>query len=151
MRYAYSWDRDAPAWYRDMDAVFGPQQVGEFVGLLDDPTHAFIGVFNPNLLGLITLTLVSRHRYEVHLWAKRATPLPLLEEAGYQIREQLVATGARELFVWVAERNRQVLNLCLGLGLQPDGIQMIKGCYKNRVIVWHKLSYTPRQVMELAA
>lgn len=136
------WERDHPQWYRQMDGVFGPQTPDEFVDLVDDPENALIGIFNPELTGLITASLASKDRYAVHLWAKRGTSLDVLAEAGYQIREQLVRFGAKEIFVWVAEKNRPVKQLCARLGLLPDGIEMLKGCYKGKVIVWQRLTLT---------
>lgn len=152
LRHAFSWDADAPSWYRQMDEVFGPKTVDEFVPLVDDPKNALIGIFNPEFVGLITATLVCKERFEIHLWAKRGTSLDVLEEAGYQIREQLVRFGAQEIFVWVAEKNRPVKQLCARLGLLPDGIELLKGSYKKKVIVWNRLTYNPAQVaMQMAA
>ena len=153
LRAAYYWDANAPEWFRQMDNTFGWDSEDDFISLVDDPANAFIGIFNPELTGLITASLAGKGRYAVHLWAKRGTSLGVLEEAGYQIREQLVAFGAQEIFVWVAERNRHVKQLCARLGLLPDGIEMIKGCYKGKVIVWHRLTYVynPPLVVEMVA
>ncbi len=150
LRHAYSWDAKAPEWYRQQDKVFGPKTVDEFVPLVDDPKNALIGIFNPELVGLITATLVCKDCFEIHLWAKRGTSLDVLEEAGYQIREQLVRFGAQEIFVWVAEKNRPVKQLCARLGLQPDGIELLKGCYKGKVIVWQRCCYMYNHALSIA-
>jgi len=143
LRQIAEWDKDVPEWYRQMDSVFGIDSAEGLIRLVSAPDNAFIGVFNPTLVGMITLSLAGKNRFAVHLWAKRGASLEVLAEAGYQIREQLVEFGAREIFVWVAEKNRPVRNLCARLGLMPDGVEIIKGSYKKRAIVWIRLTYNP--------
>lgn len=140
---AYDWDLDAPLWYRQADAVFGEQEKEDFLALLTDSTVALIGIFTPELIGVIVMKLITREHLEAHLLARRGADSLAIVLAGCQIRDDMFAQGAKEVFVWVASRNRHVRRICEQIGFRATGLEMLKGSYRNKVIVWQYLSVTP--------
>lgn len=151
LREAFSWDQGKPSWYRQMDRVFGPDNVEDFLKLINDPLNAFIGIFNPQLVGLIVVALASKDRYAAHLWAKRGTGLPVLVEAGCQVLNDMFGLGMVEGFVYVAEKNRTVRRLCEAIGFSEDGIVMYRGTYRGKIIKWIRLSCSRQVEQRIAA
>ena len=137
---AYEWDADAPTWYRQATDVFGDQTGAEFVNLLSSPAHALIGIFTPELTGVIIMHLIAKGCLEAHLMAQRGADPTAIVLAASQVRDELFGQGAREVFVWVAERNRHVKEICRRIGFVPTGFEMLKGSYRNRVIIWQHMS-----------
>lgn len=147
LREAFSWDREAPSWFRQMDSIFGPDDVDDFLKGAQDLANVYLGVFQPSghiahypLVGVIILTLVSNNRYTAHLCACRGARVEVLAQAAIQVKEDMFNLGMNEVFVFVAEKNRGVRKLCEIIGLQEDGITMYKGSYRGRVIKWIRMS-----------
>lgn len=159
LREAYLWDKGAPTWYRDMDSVFGPENVEDFLKTTHDPDSVFIGVFRQiglrmirhELVGVIILAYAGERRYAAHLCAKRGANLETLAQAAIQVKEDMFDLGMIEVFVFVAERNKGVLNLCRLIGLVEDGVVMFKGTYRKKLIRWIRLSSRRLQKVAKAA
>jgi hypothetical protein len=151
---AWSWRLNAPRWYQDSDKVFGPESFEEFMELAHGEDQADLGVFNPELVGLITLTMRAKNVYEAHLSAKRGTSVDLLSDAAFQVRNLLFEQGMEEGYVWVASKNHAVKRICANAGFYANFVTMLKGLSHGRPIEWHQLVTTRAQweaQLEIAA
>lgn len=142
---AFLWDIDAPRWYRESDKIWRPETLEQYLELAHGEDQIDVGVFNPNLIGLVTITRRAVGVYEGHLSAKRNAPRDVLSQAVYQVRHQLFEIGMREAFVWVASKNRGVIKLCEDAGFYDNFVTMLKGSYHGRVIEWRQMITTRDQ------
>ena len=152
LREAFAWDKNRAQWYSEMDAVFGPPDADDFIKTAHEPLNMFIGIFDPEFVGVVIVARASEWVFNTHLLAKRGVALETLVSGASQLRTDLFEMGAVEVFCYVAEKNRAVRKLCGELGMQHEGITMYRGSYRGRVIKW--LKYSVRReilAMELAA
>lgn len=124
-REAYYWDKDYPRWFRETDSVFKPD-FETFMEQAEKDDQADIGVFNPELVGLVSMTQRGKGIYEAHLRAKRGTDVDVLAQAAFQVRHSLREIGMKEVFVWVNKKNKAVQKLCMMAGMRLQGLTMIK-------------------------
>lgn len=153
---AWAWDIDAPRWYQDSDAVFRPESFDEYMKLAHGDDQCDVGVFDDELIGLITVTLRGKGVYEGHLSAKRGANLEMLAEAVLQIRCQLFERGMSEAYLWVAAKNRAIRKLCANAGFYGTFVTMLRGSSHNRPIEWEqwvttRTQWESEQRIELAA
>lgn len=141
---AYGWEHEnVPRWYREMDAAF-PMSLDEWLGHCANDRQASIGVFEgERMVGLIYTTLVSKGVFDAHISAPRNAPSEVLAEAVIQLRYQMFRDlNAQLVFGWIAKRNRGLWRLALACGFRPDGLVMLKGSYRKRVIEWARVVFT---------
>ena len=134
LREAFEWDAYAPSWYADSDSIFRPGSIEEYLQLAKGEDQIDVGVFDEDLVGLITISRRGDKIYEAHLSAKRGTNVEFLAEAGFQVREQLFEIGMNVGFVWVAQKNLHVKKLCELVGFLPDGLMMLRGSYNVKML-----------------
>jgi hypothetical protein len=137
-REAYGWDAGYPRWYKRMDSVFRPS-FDEFITQARTDDQADIGVFDSELIGLISLTVRARGVFEAHLWAKRKSSVDVLACAAFQVRESLRGIGMREVYVWIERKNRAVQKLCAMAGMEFQGITLLKG-HGGKLTEWRRFS-----------
>ncbi len=142
---AYLWDQDRPLWFRQMDAVYGPDDFNAYIEAAKGEKRIDVGVFDGELIAVFVLSERSPDRFEVHVMAKRSLNNRILVEAAYQIRWQLFERGAKSISGWVASRNRPLLNLASMVGFVKSHLTMMKGSYRGRVIQWVNLVSTREQ------
>jgi hypothetical protein len=135
---AFDWTGKAPEWFRQLDSVFGWPDFETYYEQTKDKIS--FGIFDNELVALVTIIERARGIYEAELSARRGTDVLLIIEATRVIRDAVFAHGCLEGFMWVALRNRMVLKVCEAAGFQRDGIRMFRGVCKGRVIEWVRLS-----------
>lgn len=140
LRECFAWDREAPSWYQDMDQVFGPGNINDFLAMTKEPLNILIGVFNSEFVGLIVIACAAQDIFEAHLWAKRGTEIGVLVEGTEKTIQDFFSMGMKEAFCLVAERNKPIQTLCASLGFRYEGVCMYRGLYKGRVIKWLRYS-----------
>jgi hypothetical protein len=137
---AWQWNADAPRWVRDCAKVFEAADEAAYLAEATDPARVDIGVFTPEFTGMITLILRGKGVYEAYLAAKRHSPLDLLGQAVLDVYHTLTSYNMRQTFVWIAARNRAILNLCANVGFAPTGLEMWKGSSHGQPIRWRQLA-----------
>lgn len=147
LRLAWSWDEGRPVWYGQMDRVFNNGSSEDFLAQLGDPLKAFIGVWGDEMEGVIIAEWKGGGFVEGHLLARRRADTQLLTVAIRATLIDLLNCGLTHAFSWVAERNTGVRNLCVSIGMQPDGVAMWRGSYRGRVIKWLSHSIQREQLL----
>lgn len=140
LREAFAWQRDAPKWFQQMDATFGPDNVDDFLKAIAEPGVILVGIFQDGFIGLIIVAEAGRDVFNSHLCAKRGASLEALAQAAAQVTSDFLQLGMKHGFCWVAEKNRAVQRLCSTIGFQYEGICMYRGTYRGRVIKWLRYS-----------
>ncbi len=137
---AYQWTLDAPRWMRDCAKVFEAADETAYLAEATSPGRVDIGVFTPEFTGMVTLILRGTDIYEAYLAAKRHSPLELLSLALMDIWCTLARHGMQQTFVWIAARNRAILQLCEGVGFERTGLELWKGSSHGRPIHWRQMA-----------
>lgn len=137
---AWQWTADSPRWYRDCAVVFEAADETAYLAAAADACRIDIGIFTPDFTGMISAVLRSKGIYEAYLAAKRHAPLDLMAVAVTDVWRTLVTNGMKQTFVWIAARNRAILNLCEGVGFVPTGLEMWKGRSHGKPIHWRQLA-----------
>jgi RimJ/RimL family protein N-acetyltransferase len=141
---AYGWEHEnVPRWYEEMDAAF-PVSLDEWLTHCADERQASVGVFEgERMVGLIYMTLVGKGVFGAHISAARNTSAEVLAEAIIQLRHQMFRDLSTQLvFGWIAKRNLGLWRLAMNCGFRPDGLVMLKGSYRKRVIEWVRVVFT---------
>jgi len=139
----YSWEMDAPQWFREASGVDRPTWE-DFLTQIRDVNQIDIGVWSnrDTLCAVVSVTDRGSGSFEGHLWAKRHTKLETITMAVWQVMDDLFQRGMNEAFVVVAEKNRAVIRMCQALHMIADGQTKIGGEYHGRPIKWIKLCCT---------
>ena len=145
LREAYLWDQDRPQWYRDMDAVYGPDNFQAYIEAAKGIRRIDVGVFDASLIGVFILSERQPSVFDVHVMAKRGASNEILADAAHQIRWQLFAQGAQSISGWIASRNKPLLALANMVGFIRTSLAMLKGTYRGRVINWVQVVSTREQ------
>lgn len=154
LRTAFSWDAYSPSWYADSDSLFRPDSIERYLELTYNENQVDVGVFEGEMIGLITFDCKGNGVFEIRLSAKRGASLETLTEAAYQVRHQIFSIGAKLGIVWIAKRNRSVIKLCERIGFVKDGLTMYRGTHSRRKldgsfvyrpIVWLRMVTTREQ------
>jgi hypothetical protein len=148
LREVFTWQQNAPQWFQQMDSVFGPRDVCDFLKAIAEPGVILIGIFQRvgfrfighDFIGLIIVAEAGEDVFNSHLCAKRGASPKTLAHAAAQVVNDFIAMGMKQGFCWVAEKNRAVRRLCSTIGFQHEGIVMYKGTYRGRVIKWLRYS-----------
>lgn len=157
LRDSFEWDSYAPDWYSTSDSLFRPDSIERYLELTHGENQCDIGIFEGEMIGLITFDHKGNGVFEIRLSAKRGTSSELLIEAGQQVRHQIFSIGAKLGIVWVAKRNRSVINLCERIRFVKDGLEMYRGTYSRqklngtfvyRPIIWVRMLTTREQWLD---
>jgi len=136
LREVYSWDTDYPQWYQDIEKT---ERIPLEQFISEAPLRADIGIFDDELIALISILQRGQGVFEGHVWAKRGTCLELLVGATQglikSLREDL---GMRIGYVWVAKFNLPIKKLCIMAGLRFDGAVVADGESHGRPIIWQR-------------
>lgn len=141
IKLAYGWARDTPKWFREMDATCGQDDFEAYLKASKNGGQD-IGIFDPELCGVIILSEAEEGYFECHLMAPRTASFDILALGGFTLRRRLFSQGAQEISAWVASKNRPLVKLVRAMGLAWKGIEMAKGKYHDRVIHWHRYAQT---------
>ena len=137
---AWRWTADAPRWIRDCAAVYDAACEADYLAAAANPARIDVGVFTPAFTGMVSVILRSKGLYEAYLAAKRGAPLDALGSAVLDVYHTLTAHNMRQAFVWIAARNRAILDLCEGAGFERTGLEMWKGQSHGRPIHWRQMA-----------
>lgn len=124
---AHGWTKDAPAWFRSAEAVFGWKTFEDYYRQACEPNQVSFGVFDGELIALIALVERARGIFEAELSARRGADVGLITQAVREVGNALIAAGRVECYVWVAACNRAVLRVCQTAGFRRDGLRMYRG------------------------
>lgn len=138
IKEALSWSEGAPRWFRDADRAWGTITPDKYIEQMDD--QADFGVFDGELVAVITLSLEGKGIFNSHLMVKRKAPVGLIVVSAVSIIRQLFENGMREGWAWPNKRNyglRRILEL---IGMKRDGLEIIKGQSHGRPLTWVRYS-----------
>jgi hypothetical protein len=133
-REAHGWTKDAPAWFRSADAVFGWKTFEDYYRQACEANQVSFGVFDGGLIALIALVERAKGVFEAELSAKRGADVALIAQAVREVGNALISAGRVECYVWVAACNRAVLRVCQTAGFKRDGIRMYRGLMAVRLL-----------------
>lgn len=139
---AYRWLLDSPSWRQQTEAIFGTLDHDEYLAATHSEGRCDVGIFTDSgLVAIVILTLTAKHAYEVHFEAARNARPETIIEAGHMIRDQLFDTyGAQLAYTWTPSWNRTVLAIDKAIGFADDGVRMLHGTCRGRLIEWVRLS-----------
>ena len=137
---AYQWTANAPRWLRDCAKTFEAADEAAYLAAVTNPARIDIGVFTPEFTGMISVILRGKQLYEAYLAAPRGSTLDTLGAATLSVYHRLTAYGMKQTFVWIAARNRAILDLCEGVGFERTGLEMWKGQSHGRPIHWRQMA-----------
>jgi hypothetical protein len=133
-REAWDWAREAPRWFRDAMDVW-KETFEEQMEAARNELH--YGVFlDDEPAAVIRLIEAWPWVFNIHLSARRRTPLDVLVEAGSTLRDFLFAQGVKGFYGYIPTQNRGVIRLYEALGFFDSGVRCFKGMTHGRVIEW---------------
>ena len=149
---AWIWETEAAPWYKAASRVFGPPTLENWIEASREDTRATFGVFDPDLISIIILTLRAKGRLEVDILAKPRCSAWAVAEAAISLRDAVFADlGASEIYCWVAKKNVPTRRLCATIGFHDTGLRLLRGQYRGRVVEWHRLVIIREQVVQAIA
>ena len=136
---AYSWDKDYPRWYQDLEKV-SHWPLEQF--LKEAPDRADLGVFNEDrLVALISIIRRAPYVFEGHIWAQRRSQVDNLANAvAWTITRLKEDLQMRFGYVWIAKKNAPIKLMCIMAGLRFDGGVVVDGESHGKPIVWQRFS-----------
>lgn len=140
IREALSWIDDAPLWFRNADAAWGPDTPETYLNQMRQDGQADFGVFDPELIAVITITLAGKGIFNSHLMVKRHANVDSLIIAAASLMKQLFEHNMREGWSWLAKRNRGAQRIVEAIGMTRDGVSMLKGQSHGRPLSWVRYS-----------
>lgn len=142
-RQCWEWRERYPRPLRDATAVNSVTTFEEFLEQ-SRGARADIGIFEEQLIAVVSLQWKGEGIYEVHLSARwREVKIDSLIEAGLSIVKTIFeGLRARFVFAFTPKWNRGAILFAVAMGFQADGVQRMSGISRGRVIVWQRLSMT---------
>jgi hypothetical protein len=141
LRLAYEWIANAPAWFLEIEQQFGAADFDEFLQQAQSEQQKDIGLFDGGLCALITLVQNSGEIYEAHLRIRKGCPLEKVIHGALMIRHQLFRDmGATEIFGQIPSFHKSATRLAEQCGLYRDGLTVIQGQVRQRLIEWVRVS-----------
>ncbi len=138
IKTAYYWRDEYPYWFRESMAALGEP---EWEGWWEQTKECLnYGIFEGEMVGLISLVPMGQGRVTAHINVKRGTDPEKLAYGAFCVRDWLFKNGIKEIFAWVASVNGGMKKLCRLAGLDPDTVTMIKGTMRNKLVVWERFS-----------
>lgn len=139
-REAYDWIFEAPKWLRQAEnIVAGINGCDSWEGYLKaaySPQECNVGLFSGIMLALFTIQSEGDGCFQVHVNAKPHADTLMLMAAAMQLKEWLFDHGAREVFGFIAERNRPLRRFAERAGFKFSGVSIFKGSMRDRPIRW---------------
>lgn len=139
---SYFWLENSPVWRQHTEAVFGTLDYDEYMAARWGEKRIDIGIFADNAyIAKVVLHLVAKNTYEVSLESMRTAPIDAVITAGLSIRDQLFGQyGAQVAFAWVPRWAKSVQAILCAIGFSSDGVTMLRGTCRGRVIEWQRFS-----------
>lgn len=122
----------APRWFRECLDIF-KETLGEYLENSRDEFH--FGVFDERLLAVVRLIPETPGVWNIHLSARKGTPVEVLLAAGLNIKERMFEHGA-SFYGYIYHRNRTICRLYESLGFEDSGLRVYKGQIRNKVVEW---------------
>ncbi len=140
LREVYTWDKDFPQWYQDLEKVAG-WPLEQFIK--EAPDRADLGVFDgEEFVALVSIIRRDVGVFEGHIWAKRHSKVENLASAVSWVIERLIEDlQMRFGYVWIAKRNLPIKQMCIMAGLRFDGATLKDGESHGKPIEWQRFSY----------
>lgn len=142
-REAYDWIFEAPKWLRQAEnIVAGINGCDSWEGYLKaaySPQECNVGLFSDFsgiMQALFTIQSEGDGCFQVHVNARPHAETSMLVAAAIQLKEWLFQAGAKEVFGYVAERNRPLKKFAEQVGFKFSGVSIFKGSMRDRPIRW---------------
>lgn len=139
-RQAYDWIFEAPPWLRQAEnIVAGINGCDSWEGYLKaaySPKECNVGLFDGIMLAMFTIQSEGDGCFQVHVNTKPGAPAGVVAAAAAQLRDNLFAQGATEIFGFIAERNRPLRRFAEVVGFKFSGVSIFKGTMRDRPIRW---------------
>lgn len=139
---AFGWLEDAPKWRRETEAVFGTLDREQYLDNRLVPNRVDVGVFTgPEFVALITLMLIDVGIYEAHFESTPDCPRDVIVRAAQMVAHQMFTDyGMQAVYTWVPRYNRPVAAINKAIGFRRDGVNMLHGTCKGKLIDWVRYS-----------
>lgn len=140
VREALSWIDGSPRWFQDADAAWGADSPETYLNQMRQDGQADFGIFDPELIAVITITLAGKGIFNSHLMVKRHSSIEPIIVAAASLMKQLFESGMKEVWSWIMKRNHGPQRIVEAIGMKLDGVTMLKGESHGTVIEWVRYS-----------
>lgn len=151
--YATCWDwfTDLPQWAKDALEPYSVETFDEYMELAKGP-RSNIGVFdNEKLIAVITVELVAKGTYELHVSCGRRPKSELMIEAFVNLGKTLFdELGAATVFSFTPDYLKTTLRWARAAGMRQDGVEKLKGVSRNKIVRWQRSIITAGDWREAA-
>lgn len=136
-RTVWAWFQDLPKWAHDVLAAYSVETFDEYVELANGP-RTNIGVFDgEKLIAMITVEMVAKDVYELHLSSSRRPSVGLILEAFINLSKTLFEDlDAQTAVSFTPSYDKGILTLVRAAGMRQDGVEKLKGERKGHVVRW---------------
>jgi hypothetical protein len=141
VRDAVAWLDDQPRFYQDCDAAWGKVEDAEdYLRVMRADAQADFGVFEDELIAVITVTLEGKGSFNSHLMVKRGASVQAICVGAASVIKQLFENGMVEGWSWLARKNYGARKILSDIGMKLDGLEQIKGASHGKPISWVRYS-----------
>lgn len=136
-RQVWAWHEALPRWVRDALSAYSVATFDEYMKLADGPRTS-IGVFDGDtLIAMITVDLVAKDVYELHLASVRRPSSELILEAFVNLSKVLFEElKARMAVSFTPSYDKGILALVRAAGMRQDGVEKLHGVSRGKVVRW---------------
>lgn len=143
-REAYDWIYEAPKWLRQSENIVaginGCDSWEAYLKAAHRAKEANVGLFSGIMLALFTIQDEGYGAFQVHVNAKPHADTLAMMAAAMQLKKLLFDTGAREVYGYIAERNRPLRRFAEQAGFYNTGVSIFKGSMRDRPVRWLRYS-----------
>lgn len=136
-RKVWAWYELLPKWAHDVLAVYSVETFDEYMELASGP-RTNIGIFDgEKFIAMITVELVAKDVYELHLASERRPSPELILEAFVNLSKVLFEElKARAAVSFTPSYDKGILALVKAAGMRQDGVEKLRGVSRNKVVHW---------------
>lgn len=134
---AWGWYQSLPKWAHDVLAVYSVETFDEYMEMANGP-RTNIGIFDDDkLMGMITVDLVAKDVYELHLASMRRPKIEPILEAFVNLSKVLFEELKAQMAVsFTPSYDKGILALVRAAGMRQDGVEKLKGVSRNKIVKW---------------
>lgn len=148
-REVWKWYEDLPQWAHDVLAAYSVDTFEEYMKLVDGP-RTNIGVFDDDkFIAMITVELIAKDVYELHLASARRPSAELILEAFINLAKVLFEDlKARMAVSFTPSYDKGILALVRAAGMRQDGVEKLHGISRGKVVHWIRSVITEGDYLE---
>lgn len=133
----WDWYESLPRWAHDVLAVYSVDTFEEYMELVDGP-RTNIGIFDgERFIAMVTVDLIAKDVYELHLASERRPNVELILEAFVNLSKVLFEELKAQMAVsFTPSYDKGILTMVRAAGMRQDGVEKLKGVSRGKVVHW---------------